>query len=106
MTPPDNPAAAVAHEQRLDRAHRDLDAIAQLLDSPGWTYLARRLSEQREMLRENIADNDSLTDLETRAHRAGIRLYSEILNLPAQDRAVNLAFLARNRSKNEGPHLG
>lgn len=99
-------SAALAREQAIQRAEDDSTAIAQLLDSPGWTYFARRLRERRQSLRDAIADNDALADSETRTMRALAREYTDLLDLPLRDRVIHLATLANARRKDHGPARG
>ena len=55
--------AQVNRERALERAEQDSTAIAQLIDSPGWQYLSRRLRERRQHLRDQLADDDTLDAL-------------------------------------------
>lgn len=99
-------SAQVARERAIELAENDSTAIAQLLDSPGWQYLKRRLTERRQQLRDAIADDDTLTDAQTRTARALAKEYADILNLPLQDRAAHLNTIAAHRSKDAGPRRG
>jgi hypothetical protein len=99
-------ASQVAHEHAIDLAERELPAIEQLLDSPGWTYLSRRLRERQQAIRDNIADNDTLPDHDTRKLRAMVKEINAILALPAQDRVLHRATIERARQKSIGPARG
>lgn len=98
--------AQVIHERALELAEKDLVAIAILLDSPGWTYLQRRIAEKRDHIRDTLADNDELTDAQTRALRLERKLLYELSRLPLNDRAAHHATVARAKIKNAGPSRG
>jgi hypothetical protein len=98
--------AQLARERSLELAERDLHAIATLLDSDGWQYLSRRLHEQRQALRDRLADDDSLDDLSTRTLRAIVKEYGTILALPLSDRAIHTATLASASTQDHGPRRG
>lgn len=77
-------------ERAIELAQRDLADIAALLDfEPFQRYYQRRLTERLALLKEDIAANDSLTDLETRTQRALARQYADLLAMPAQERAIH-----------------
>ena len=105
MNAPDT-AAQVARERALDLAEKDLAAINVLLESPGWAYLKRRLEETRDALRADIADCADLTGRQTRALRAQVRAYNEIIRLPAQDRIAHTSTIAQARQRDAGPSRG
>jgi hypothetical protein len=99
-------SAILARERAIELAEQDLPVIEQLLDSKGWAYLSRRLRELRQSIRDLIADDENLTDIETRALRRVAKEYGEILRLPQADRAVHHATLAQRDNKESGPSRG
>lgn len=100
------PDAQVIHERALELAEKDLVSIALLLDCPGWTYLQRRLSEKRDQLRDAIADDNDLTDAQTRQLRHERKILSDILRLPHQDRQAHQGTIANAKAKAAGPSRG
>lgn len=102
----DQQSADVARERALLLADQDLQAIALLLESPGWLYLQRRLNETRNLIRDRIADDETLSDLDTRILRAKSATLSEVLRIPATDRAVHQTTLANARVQESGPRRG
>lgn len=102
----DQQSADVARERALLLADQDLQAIALLLESPGWLYLQRRLNETRNLIRDRIADDETLSDLDTRILRAKSATLSEVLRIPATDRAVHQTTLANARAQESGPRRG
>lgn len=106
MTSDAQHAADVARERAILLADQDLQAIALLLESPGWLYLQRRLNETREHLRSTIADNETLSDLDVRILRAKASALAEVLRLPATDRAAHQTTLANARAQESGPRRG
>ena len=105
MTPEQN-AAQVARERALLLAEQDLHAIALLFDSPGWAYLERRLHELRQQTRDEIADNDLLTDAKTRELRVRVKTLTEILRLPATDRMLHASTIELGKAQRSGPSRG
>lgn len=79
----------LARERATELAEQDIPAIESLLDSKGWAYFSRRLNERRQAIRDQLADDNALTGRQTRALRAIVKEYDEILRLPHQDRTVH-----------------
>lgn len=96
----------LARERSVELAEQDVPVIDALLDSKGWAYLTRRLREKRDALRAALADDDSLSDADTRTLRRIVRIYDEILQLPTADRSVHLHTLAQAAQRSAGPRLG
>ena len=103
---PEQQSAQVARERSIQRAEEDLTAIAILLDSPGWTYLTRRYTQARQALRDSIADDDTLTEQETRIRRRLVKYYDDLLRGPYDDRAAHQSTLANRDQHKAGPSKG
>lgn len=102
------PAQQVARERAIQLAEDDIPIIDALLDSPGWAYLSRRLRDLRQGYRDATADDDDLTDAQTKTNRAISRLLDDLSRLPEQDRRMHTATLdaAKRAAAATGPARG
>ena len=103
---PEAQSAQVARERANQRAEEELTAIAILLESPGWTYLVRRYTQLRQALRDSIADDDTLTEQETRIRRRLVKYYDDLLRGPYDDRAAHQSTLRLRDQHKAGPSKG
>jgi hypothetical protein len=102
---PEQQSAQVARERAIQTAEEDLTAIAILLESPGWAYLTRRLTEMRQSIRDDIADLDLDHEKTSRA-RIKAKFIRELLRLPYDDRAAHQSTLANRDQHKAGPSKG
>jgi hypothetical protein len=105
-TPTREQQEQLARERAIERAEHDIPIIEQLLESQAWAYLSRRLNERRQQFRDTIADNDNLSDAETRALRRVLQEYDAILHLPHVDRQVLTGVLEDRTRRANGPARG
>lgn len=100
-------SSQVSSERAAQLAETDLNHIARLTESDHFNqYFVRRLKERRQILRENVADDDSLNDLETRILRRLIKEYDSILRMPEEDRQAHAQTLKFLRIEPSGPSRG
>ncbi len=76
-----------------EELHRDLAALEAMLDSAGWAYLRRRLTEERLAIRAAIADDDTADLAQINALRAKAKILEDVITLPANDRGRLQHFL-------------
>ena len=103
---PEQQSAQVSHERAIQTAEEALTTIAILLESPGWAYLVRRYTQARQALRDSLADDDTLTEHETRIRRRLVKYYDDLLRGPYDDRAAHQSTLAHRDQHTAGPSKG